>query len=60
MVTMTSASGHTAYGLRSFICDTAADVDDLPVDTLPGSSAFVIETCDVYILNSKGEWRIIE
>lgn len=52
-----SNSGHTAYGVKEYICDTNADVDLLPLDDVPGSSALVIDSGDLYILNSKHEWK---
>ena len=52
-----SNSGHTAYGVKEYICDTNADIDLLPLDDVPGSSALVIETGDIYILNSSHEWK---
>ena len=52
-----SNSGHTAYGVKEYICDTNADVDLLPLDDTPGSSALVIDSGDLYILNSKHEWK---
>lgn len=56
MVRITSQSGHTAYGLKNFVLDTKADLDDLPVDELMGSTAFCIEDGSVYMINSSGEW----
>ena len=52
-----SNSGHTAYGVKEYICDTNTDIDLLPLDDAPGSSALVIETGDIYILNSSHEWK---
>ena len=52
-----SNSGHTAYGVKEYICDAAKDVDLLPLDDTPGSSALVIDSGDLYILNSKHEWK---
>jgi hypothetical protein len=48
-----SNSGHTAYGVKEYICDTNTDVDLLPLDDTPGSSVLVIDSGDLYILNSK-------
>ena len=52
-----SNSGHTAYGVKEYICDTNADIDLLSLDDTPGSSALVIETGDLYILNGSHEWK---
>ena len=42
------------------VCDTEADVETLPtVNCAAGSSCLVIETSNVYILNSKKEWKKI-
>lgn len=56
MITKTSQSGHTAYGLQEFIIDTVNDLNYLPVDVLMGSTAFCIEDSSVYMINSSGEW----
>lgn len=57
---------------REFTCDTVADLQDLPTNQphgdeygrnthkercATGSVAIVIETSDVYMLNSSGEWK---
>ena len=56
MINILSNSGHTGYGIKEFVCDTPDDIQDLPVDVKPGSSAFVISTGAVYMINSQGEW----
>lgn len=50
-------SGHTTYGLKTYVLDTPEDMDNLPVDDPMGSAAFVISTGAVYMLNSNGEWK---
>lgn len=48
--------------LQEFVCDTRADIENLPtqftdVDKCPfGSTAFVIEDSTVWMLNSEGRW----
>ena len=56
MIGLVSISGHTTYGLREFVLDTAADLTDLPVEGIMGSKAFVIATSQKYMLNSTGTW----
>ena len=56
MIIITSNSGHTAYGLKSFVIDTKEDLDYLPIDVPIGSTAFCIEDSSVYMINSSGEW----
>lgn len=43
-----SNSGHTAYGIKEFIVDKIADIDDLPLDCPPGSAALCLEDGKVY------------
>lgn len=40
-----------------FICDETSDIDTLPTDCQPGSSAFVIASSAVYMLNNQGVWK---
>lgn len=42
-------------GVREYIIDTLADLEKLPTKYL-GSAALCLETSDVYVLNTKGEW----
>ena len=56
MFTITGNSGHVAYGIKEFMCDTVADIDDLPIDIAIGSTAFVIEGSKVYMLNNQRRW----
>lgn len=44
---------------QEFIIDTAADAKDLPIGAYPGSAALCIETGDVYVLGTDGEWSVI-
>lgn len=56
MIGITKINGKVVYDLKEFVLDTAADVDNLPRNVAMGSSAFVIETGDVYMMNGNGEW----
>ena len=51
---------HTVISRQSLFFDTMDDFDDLPdlTHTAPGSEAYCVETHDVYILNSLGEWVV--
>lgn len=57
MVSQLKQSGHTTYGLQEFVCDTPEDLDNLPIDAKIGSTAFIISTSQIYMINSKGEWK---
>lgn len=56
MIIITSNSGDTAYGLKSFVIDTKEDLDYLPINVPMGSTAFCVEDSSIYMINSSGEW----
>lgn len=39
-----------------FVCDAQADLANLPTDSPPGSSAFVIEDSTTWMIDSSGRW----
>ena len=49
------------YGIIEAVCDSAADLDNLPKDGswYPGSTCLVIEDSSVWMLNSTNEWKKI-
>ena len=49
-----------AYGINKYIADTETDIELLPTNVAPGSSAFVISTSQTYMLNNKREWINIQ
>lgn len=57
MFAITGNSGHVAYGIKEFVCDTVADIDELPIDIAPGSTALVIDGTKVFMLNNQHEWK---
>ena len=59
MINLLSQSGHQAYGVKEYVLDEPADLDNLPVTDKMGSTAFIISTSQVYMINSKGEWKEI-
>ena len=58
MITIGANGGKIAYGLNYYILDYESDKIDLTEKTM-GSTCFVIETSNYYMLNSKGNWIII-
>ena len=45
------------YKYSEYVVDTKADLDVIDVtDDCPGSVAYVVETGEVYMLNTKKEW----
>lgn len=57
MINLLSQSGHQGYGIKEYVLDTPTDLDNLPITDKTGSTAFIISTSQVYMINSKGEWR---
>ena len=56
-----SQRGEVEAYIMELTCDTEADIASLPADKTiaPGSSCLVIESSNVYILNSNREWKKI-
>ena len=50
-------SNKITYGIKKFIIDDESGLSELPKDAHVGSSCLVISTGDVYVLNSKQEWK---
>lgn len=50
-----SHEGDVSYGIKEWVCDTPEDLTSLPVSEM-GSTAFVISSSEVYMLNSDREW----
>lgn len=57
MISIASQFGQVSYNVVKLVLDTADDVVNLPSGVKPGSTAFVIETSEHYMMNSKGEWK---
>ena len=52
-----SHAGKTTYGLKDYVVDKFDDIKTInTTDLATGSTAFVIETSEHYMLNSKKEW----
>ncbi len=56
MFKIINQSGHTAYGLKEYVCDNDSDISNLSIDDTPGSTAFVIATQKVFMLNNQHQW----
>lgn len=61
MFNIVTQNGNTAYGIKRYLCDTAADFEKLKTKetATPGSIVFIAETGDSYILNNSGEYVIL-
>jgi len=54
---ITAQRGETEAYVTEFVCDTTADVANLPTKNCdPGSSCLVIGTSEVYVLNTQRHW----
>jgi len=49
-------NGSRTYGVTNYVVDTTDDISKLPTYCKMGSSARVIATGDLYLLNSEKEW----
>lgn len=56
MVKILSTSGHTTYGLKEYVVDNLTDINTLPINDPMGSTALVIATGELYIMNGNKEW----
>lgn len=62
MVHLYKQDGDTVYGIKEYVVDTPADIAALPRDPKKikiGSTALVISTGDVYMLNGGYQWSLI-
>ena len=57
MINLLSQNGHQDYGIKEYVLDTLDDLANLPITDKAGSTAFIISTSQVYMINSKGEWK---
>lgn len=55
----TDSGGQPIYNVQEFIMDSEQDVQNLPSSVAAGSVAICIDTSNVYMLNSHGEWHKI-
>ena len=56
MFKIVNQSGHTAYGLKEYVCDNESDISNLSIDDTPGSTAFVISNQKVFMMNNQHQW----
>lgn len=57
MYKLFSHEGETLYNIKEWVCDTEEDLNALLKNSMGmGSTAFVISTSELYMLNSEKEW----
>lgn len=59
MYSIIKENDKTQYNIISYVADTESDIINLPTDVSPGSTCIVIETSNVYMLNSKKIWKLL-
>lgn len=58
MINAISTSGHITYGLVELICDKEAEINELSLNAVPGSTCYVIATGNKYIFSGgEREWK---
>lgn len=61
MIQLTATNGKTSYNQDEYVVDAVEDLDEIlkHKSAAMGSTAFVIETSQVFMLNGEGEWKEI-
>lgn len=60
MINILNQGDQTTTYLMSYVADEEADVANAPTDNIAiGSTCFVIETDNVYMLGSDKQWHLI-
>ena len=54
--TLRDSCGGSVYR-RVYLCDSEADLSDLPVSDAPGSVAYTADAGQSYVLDHVGNWR---
>lgn len=60
MIKILSQNGKIAYGVKEYIIDKKEELNTYNFQCDMGSSVFIIETQETYILNGKNEWILKE
>lgn len=60
MIKILSQNGKIAYGVKEYIIDKKEELNTYNFQCDMGSSVFIIETQEAYILNGKNEWILKE
>ena len=59
MIGLYSQNGEVEYKVTEYVLDSPNDLEQLQImsdNAAPGSSAFIIATSEVYMLNNQREW----
>lgn len=58
-ISIYSNRGIKSYGIKHYILDTTDDLKKVSINCTPGSTAFITETSQYYMLNNKKTWVLI-
>lgn len=59
MITLIKENNRQKYNIKEFVLDNEEEVLNLPIDVEVGSLAYVINSGNFYMINSKKEWKLI-
>lgn len=59
MMNLYKQDGETLYGVKEFLLDSVDDLSSLPTNIRSGSSALIISTGDLYMLNGDKQWVLL-
>lgn len=59
MINLYKQDGETLYGIKEFLLDSEEDLKDLPLDIKVGSSAMIIPTGKLFMLNYNKKWVLV-
>lgn len=57
---MISTNGQVQYNVDEFVIDTPEDLESLPKRSAMGSIALCLSNSEVYVKDSKGQWKLLE
>lgn len=61
MVSISANSDIKAYGVKHFLADTLTDITGIDISTASvGSTCFVIDSSETYMLNHARQWKKIK
>lgn len=55
-ITLYKQDGEVLYGVKEFLLDSKEDLNKLTTDIRSGSSALIISTGEIFMLNGKKQW----
>ena len=55
-ITLYKQDGEVLYGVKEFLLDSKEDLEKLTTDIRSGSSALIISTGEIFMLNGEKQW----